>query len=139
LTSRYDPDNAEHRKIKKEIEEGDGLPDMATTTECGAALKKAGFQVIETRDAVNDPYPGGDVWYEPLSPSWYPLSQRFQFNPVGEALVTASLKVLEGVRLAPKGTSKVQRMLMNAQKGLVAGGQKKIFTPMYMMVGRKPN
>jgi len=138
LTDKYDPNDAEHRKIKKEIEEGDGLPDMATTSECGAALNKAGFIVIETRDAVNDPHPGGSVWYEPLSPSWYPLSQRFQFNPIGETLVTASLKILEAIRIAPAGTSKVQKMLMNAQKGLVAGGQKKIFTPMFLMVGQKP-
>jgi len=138
LTDRYNPEDSDHRRIKKEIEEGDGLPDMATTAECAVALKKAGFEVIEARDAVNDPNPGGDVWYEPLSPSWYPLSQRFQFNPVGEALVTVALKGLEAIHLAPAGTSKVQRMLMNAQKGLVAGGQKKIFTPMFLMVGRKP-
>merc|ERR1712130_155042 len=138
LTDKYNADNANHRRIKKEIEEGDGLPDMATTKECADAFAKAGFDVVEVRDCVYDPFPGGDPWYEPLSPSWYPLSQRFQFNPVGEKLVTYALKGLEAIRLAPVGTSKVQRMLMNAQKGLVAGGKSEIFTPMYLMVGRKP-
>ena len=39
LTPKYDPNNAEHRVIKKQIEEGDGLPDMARTWEIDEAVK----------------------------------------------------------------------------------------------------
>ena len=38
LTPQYDASNALHRRIKKQIEEGDGLPDMARTTEIDAAV-----------------------------------------------------------------------------------------------------
>lgn len=38
LTPKYDASNALHRRIKKQIEEGDGLPDMARTTEIDAAV-----------------------------------------------------------------------------------------------------
>ena len=39
------PCRAEHRLIKKKIEEGDGLPDMATQQQCVDALKSVGFEV----------------------------------------------------------------------------------------------
>jgi sterol 24-C-methyltransferase len=46
--------------------------------------------------------------------------------------------LLEMLRLAPKGTVKTQRMLQQGGFGLAAGGKEKIFTPMYLMVGRVP-
>lgn len=40
LTDKYDKDDAAHRRIKKQIEEGDGLPDTAYTWEMNEALQK---------------------------------------------------------------------------------------------------
>ena len=54
---------------------------------------------------------GGQEWYTPLTPSFNIFSQRFQFTAVGMFLTTFMLKVLESIRLAPTGTSKVQTML----------------------------
>lgn len=45
LTPSYDKNNEHHRLIKKKIEEGDGLPDMATQEECVRALQAVGFEV----------------------------------------------------------------------------------------------
>lgn len=45
LTPKYDPNNEYHRLIKKKIEEGDGLPDMATQEDVVRALKAVGFEV----------------------------------------------------------------------------------------------
>lgn len=45
LTPLYDANNEHHRLIKKKIEEGDGLPDMATEEEVRNALKAVGFEV----------------------------------------------------------------------------------------------
>jgi sterol 24-C-methyltransferase len=45
LTPLYDKNNADHVLIKKKIEEGDGLPDMAYTHECTQAMKDVGFEV----------------------------------------------------------------------------------------------
>jgi SAM-dependent methyltransferase len=45
LTPKYDPNNELHRTIKKKIEEGDGLPDMASQQECVDALTSVGFEV----------------------------------------------------------------------------------------------
>lgn len=46
LTPLYDKNNETHRMIKKKIEEGDGLPDMATEEEVRNALVDVGFEVI---------------------------------------------------------------------------------------------
>ncbi len=42
LTDKYDPNNAEHRHMKKKVEEGDGLPDIAYTWDVDKALKDVG-------------------------------------------------------------------------------------------------
>lgn len=159
LTDKYDPENSEHVLIKKQIEEGDGLPDIATTHHCLTALKKAGFEILEERDLVNDEYGGwqvastgeyattreaykhhrgGKPWMLPLMPSWNPFTQRFQFNWFGLGLTKYGLKVMEFLRLAPAGTSRTQILLQSGGMGLARGGELGIFTPMYLMVGRVP-
>ena len=74
----------------------------------------------------------------PLTPSWNPLTQRFQFNWLGLRLTTYSLKIMEFLRLAPAGTSRTQVLLQSGGMGLAKGGELGIFTPMYLMVGRVP-
>ena len=58
LTNKYDTKNPEHVLIKKQIEEGDGLPDIVSTHHCLTDLKKAGFDILEERNLVNDEYGG---------------------------------------------------------------------------------
>jgi len=45
---------------------------------------------------------------------------------------------MEFLHLAPKGTCKVQAMLQHAAVGLREGGELGIFTPMFLLVARKP-
>ena len=54
LTDLYDAKSADHRRIKKWIEEGDGLPDMAHTHEVDEALRDVGFELLESRDCALD-------------------------------------------------------------------------------------
>eukprot|EP00306_Pavlova_sp_CCMP459_P023223 CAMPEP_0185551920 /NCGR_PEP_ID=MMETSP1381-20130426/30426_1 /TAXON_ID=298111 /ORGANISM="Pavlova sp., Strain CCMP459" /LENGTH=433 /DNA_ID=CAMNT_0028164835 /DNA_START=20 /DNA_END=1321 /DNA_ORIENTATION=- len=138
LTDKYDAGNAAHRKIKKQIEEGDGLPDMARPHEVVAALKDVGFEVLHTRDMALDVNPGGEPWYLPLMPSWKVWTQRFQFTEVGMALTKNMLWVMEMLWLAPKGTYKVQQMLQQGGIGCSQGGVTGTFTPMFLCVCRKP-
>lgn len=71
---------------------------MITPTGVDSALKKSGFEVLETRDAALDPNPGGIPWYQPLTPSWNVFTQRFQFTWLGMRLTKAALYVMEMVR-----------------------------------------
>jgi sterol 24-C-methyltransferase len=139
LTDAYDKENDEHQVIKKAIEEGDGLPDMCHTSACTNALTKTGFELLEARDCALDGHEGGEPWYRPLTPSWNPTKwPRFQFNPVMFALFPYLLKALEFIHLVPSGTSKTQVMLQQGGIGCERGGATGTFTPMWLMVGKKP-
>lgn len=54
LTDKFDKNNPEHLIIKKKIEEGDALPDMATCDEVVEALRDVGFEVVASRDMAQD-------------------------------------------------------------------------------------
>mmetsp|Transcript_29016 Transcript_29016/g.39865 ORF Transcript_29016/g.39865 Transcript_29016/m.39865 type:complete len:400 (+) Transcript_29016:11-1210(+) len=138
LTPKYDPNNELHRLIKKKIEEGDGLPDIATQDDCTSALKSVGFELLETRDMALDNRFGGDEWWLPLYPSNNPFTFRFQLSGVGKFITRNLLWLMEGVRLAPSGTYKVQEMLQQGGWGCAQGGFTGTFTPMWLMVARKP-
>jgi len=140
LTDGYDLESAEHRRIKRDIEIGDGLPDLVHTSVCTKALGDAGFEVMEARDCALDGHlVGGEAWYVPLTASWNPLKwPRFQFNPVMFRLMPVLLHLLEWLGAVPEGTVKTQVMLQAGGVGLARGGSEGIFTPAWLMVGRKP-
>lgn len=56
----------------------------------------------------------------------------------GKFITRNILWCMEGVRLAPSGTYKVQEMLQQGGWGCATGGYTGIFTPMWLMVARKP-
>jgi len=137
LTDNYNPENPEHRDIKKKIETGDGLPDIAHTSVIDAALKEVGFEILETRDVVTDT-PKNDIpWFEPLQGTWFP-PKKIQITPLGSRLSNKILKFLEIINIAPPGTEKVSIMLQTGAEGLVRGGEQKIFTPSYFFLVQKP-
>merc|ERR1719436_942246 len=141
LTDKYDAKDELHRRIKKDIEVGDGLPDLVHTSVCTEALANSGFKVLEARDAMLDGHlEGGEAWYVPLTPSWSPLKwPRFQFNPVMFRAMPLILRLFELARLVPEGTMKTQVMLQAGGVGCAQGGATGAFTPAWLMVGRKPN
>ncbi len=136
LTDAYDEGNPTHVKIKKDIEVGNGLPDLAHTSVIDASLVNAGFEVLESKDLA----PTGDAetpWYlaltgEDMSRSSLPRT------PVGREITNAVTWLLERLRLAPEGTKKVSDFLNEGADALVAGGKTNTFTPMYFFVARNP-
>lgn len=142
MTDNYDENNEEHRKIAYEIELGDGIPKMYHIDVAKKALLDSGFEVLEARDlAEND----DDVpWYAPLSGEWRyvnsiaDLATFFRTSYIGRTITTSFVTLLEKLRVAPQGSVKVTEALENAAVGLVAGGEKKLFTPMMLFVAKKP-
>ncbi|GMH19004.1 hypothetical protein Nepgr_020845 [Nepenthes gracilis] len=134
MTDAFDPNNQEHQKIKAEIELGDGLPDIRSTTQCLDALTKAGFEVLWEKDmAKHSPLP----WYLPLDTSHFSLTS-FRLTAIGRFFTKNLVRILETVGLAPKGSQRVQAFLEKAAEGLVQGGRREIFTPMYFFLAQKP-
>ncbi|XP_078430019.1 sterol methyltransferase 1 [Wolffia australiana] len=134
MTESYDPKNENHQKVKAEIELGNGLPDIRTMAQCLDAIKQAGFEVIWEKDlAVDSPVP----WYLPLDTSRFSLTS-FRLTAVGRFLTRTLVRTLEGLGLAPAGSQRVSSFLEKAAEGLVEGGKKELFTPMYFFLVRKP-
>jgi len=138
LTNEYDPENLTHQYIKKGIEEGTGLPDIASTDEVLEALRQAGFEDVNGKDCALDARQGYEhPWYRYITPS-YLSPTRFQFTPVGKWMMASVLSLLENVRLVPKGTANVQAVLQTGAEALGKGGEIGVFTPLFFHWGRKP-
>ena len=56
----------------------------------------------------------------------------------GKLVTHNAIRIMEWFGLVPKGTHDVGEALKVAGDSLVRGGQTKLFTPMYLVVSRKP-
>ena len=137
LTDHFDPRNAEHLRIKKEIEIGNALPDIADTSEVRDALLAAGFDLLEGRDLAPESDPE-TPWYRALQGRDFSIVSLPR-TPVGRYLTNVVLRIAEKVRLVPTGTAEVSRILNKGADSLVEGGESGIFTPMFFFLARKPD
>ena len=134
LTPRYDPANPRHRQLKRGIEIGNGLPALSTCAEAERAMAEAGFDVLQ----VEDRCAGSDIpWWEPHGPAPHPLRLR-RTSGLGLAATNVSVRVLEAVRIAPRGTTRVARLLSECARTLAESGREGLFTPGFFMLGRNP-
>jgi sterol 24-C-methyltransferase len=135
LTAKHDPNDAAHLAAKRGIEEGNGLPDIATIPETARAFEDAGFRVLEQEDrlAAEDP----EVpWHNSLAGREV-SKVGLQRSAAGQTLVGALIKTLEATRIAPKGTREVQEFLSKGADALVAAGDMGTFTPMAFFLAEK--
>jgi sterol 24-C-methyltransferase len=135
LTPAYNPANQEHQRIKRDIEVGNGLPDIESIEGVLAALRGAGFQIVMHVDLAPSGSPE-TPWHLPLSKRW--SMAQLQCTTVGRVITTSLLKLMESVRVAPAGTAAVNELLCTAADSLVQGGRIGIFTPLYFLHARKP-
>lgn len=135
LTSAYDPANPEHRAVKKEIEIGNGLPDIRTTEDVRHALAAAGFAIVETSDHTLRADPA-TPWYREIEGGFDSLT-RIRRSDVGRAVIKALVTALEATKIAPAGTIHVSETLHVGADALVRGGKLGIFTPMFFTLARK--
>lgn len=142
MTDAYDNDNARHRQIRLGIEQGDGIANMVRISEGLQAIRAAGFELELHEDLANrdDARP----WYYPLDGNLR-MAQTLgdlitigRMTRPGRMIVHNLIGGLEKVGIAPKGTKKTADSLAEAADCLVAGGKDKLFTPMYLMIARKP-
>ncbi|KAF2075930.1 hypothetical protein CYY_002778 [Polysphondylium violaceum] len=133
MTNKFNKDDPSEVKIKKEIELGNGLPDLVQPAVIVSALKEAGFEVITAYDVAET----SDLpWYLPLSGSF--SITGFLHTGVGRYLTGKFTQLLEVFKLAPSGSYSTNVWLQNAATYLVQGGEKQIFSPMFFILARKP-
>lgn len=143
MTDKFDNDNLEHRRIRLDIEQGDGIAQMFNIDHGVAAIKAAGFQLRYHEDLAETDE-GSAPWYWPLGTElkhaqtlWDAISV-LRMNRWGRVVAHSFFGFLEIIRIAPSGTMRTAESLGKAADALVAGGKQKLFTPMYLMVGKKP-
>ena len=142
MTENYDNANPHHREIRLGIEQGDGISNMEKISVALDAMKAAGFTLELNEDLADRP--DELPWYWPLAGDLKYMQSVWDFPTVvrmthwGRWCVHRFVGALEVVGIAPKGTQKTADSLALAADCLVAGGREKLFTPMYLMVGRKP-
>lgn len=142
MTEDYDNDNLAHREIRLGIELGDGISNMVKVSEGLEAMKIAGFEILHHEDLADRPDPM--PWYWPLAGDWKYLQSVYDIPTIarmtwwGRGLAHRFAGLMESLHLAPAGTRKTADSLAVAADNLVAGAQQHLFTPMYLMVGKKP-
>ena len=138
VTDKFDRTNPRHVSTREGIEVGNGLPVLATTSECVQALEKAGFEVVDYFNAQKDAHRSKmDVpWYQSLAGE-YTLT-GFRMTPLGRMVTHSLVSTLEFMRIAPKGSTKVSKLLNDTAIDLVNGGKMEIFTPSFFFLARKP-
>mmetsp|Transcript_16541 Transcript_16541/g.33963 ORF Transcript_16541/g.33963 Transcript_16541/m.33963 type:complete len:396 (-) Transcript_16541:127-1314(-) len=124
-TSVYDPKNPDHVRCIDEINYANALPEMRRYYEIAEVARKVGFEVLVERDLAVTTNAGN--WWEILKKSM----KKYKLNDI-------IIKTLSFLRILPKETKDVHKMLYGVLGTFIEGGEMGIFSPMYMVVLQKP-
>ena len=136
LTDKFNPQNPDHMRIKKEMEVGNGLQNVLTVPEVYDAFRTAGFEIHEARDLALESHPK-TPWYRALQGRDLSLSSIPRI-PFGRFLTNLTLRFGERFGAFPPGTTDVSTFLNEGAVALVEAGETGIFTPMYFFLTQKP-
>lgn len=142
MTDEYDPNDTHHRSIRLDIEQGDGIANMVSIKEAHAAIAAAGLELQYAEDLATRP--DHTPWYYPLAGDFQYLGSVWDFITIfrmtkfARKTVETLLNGMEFLGLAAKGTARTSASMAKAGDALVLGAKERLFTPMYLMVARKP-
>ena len=138
MTDKFDPDDSRHQAIKEDLMKGIALKDIATTGEVNRTLEAVGFQVVEGIDrAVVEDGPT-TPWYQPMETRHGKLGKALVMTPMGRKAFSGGARLAEALRVFPKGSANVVRLMDRTADAYVQGGKAGIFTPLYCFLARKP-
>ena len=136
LTHCFDARDPHHLRMKRDIEMGAGVQALVFPHEIDSAIQEAGFELLESRDIAEEAGPG-IPWYQPLVGSGLSLA-GFRSSDLGRWVTHNTLRVLEALRIAPRGAVRVSGLLNAGAAAMAETGRLKIFTPLYFVHARKP-
>ena len=139
LTDKFDPDDARHRAIKRDLMHGIALTEIATMDEVNRALEAAGFRVEEGTDLAVEEGNPAIPWYRPMERRYGSLGTALRRIPIGRKAFIGASRLAEAVGVFPKGSADVVRFMDLTADAYVAGGRAGIFTPLYCFLARKPS
>jgi sterol 24-C-methyltransferase len=142
MTDAWDPSIPSHKELAHQIEIGNGIPEMRPLRLARQAIKNVGFEIEHDEDLAERP--DEVTWYYPLEGNIWKAQTLWDCFTVwriswsGKIVTHSGLRLLEWLGFMPKGTTEVGEMLKIAGDALARGGQTKLFTPMYLVIARKP-
>ncbi len=136
VTDRFEASNPHHLKIKADIELGGGVHNIDNCHTFDNALRTVGFEVLETRE-LSEPSGPSVPWYEPLVSSGLSIA-GFRSSTIGRFVTLNTLRVLDALRIVPKGSARVSKTLNLCAAAMAEAGRLGIFSPMYFIHARKP-
>jgi len=123
-TPLYRADDPMHVETIQGIERGDALPGLRAEEDIASIAKSVGFEVMEEKDLA----------LPPAGPWW----TRLKMGRIAYWRNHIVVCALTALRIAPKGVVEVHEMLYETARHLANGGETGIFTPMHMILCRKP-
>ncbi|KAG9313574.1 S-adenosyl-L-methionine-dependent methyltransferase [Chiua virens] len=142
MTDAWDPSIPSHKELAHQVEIGSGIPEVRSIKQAREAFANVGFRVEQAEDLADRP---DEVpWYYPLEGDFRKAQTPWDLVMVwctswsGKLVTHTCLRLFEMIGLVPKGTWEVCESLKVAGDALVKGGRTKLFTPMYLVVARKP-
>ena len=136
MTNKYDANNKDHVRIKEGIEVGNGLPTLVGPEVIIDNLKKAGFEIVDFYDANRGVHNSNESpWYETLAGKMSVTG--FRMTHIGRMCTHTMVWLLETLRIAPLGSTRVSALLNATAIDLVDGGRLEIFTPSFFFIAKK--
>lgn len=143
MADTFDPSNPRHIALRHGMERGNGIACIRTSAEAQDAMGKAGFVIEAAEDLADhkDPLPwwyfcAGDTEY---AQGWADWGRVARMTSVGRVVLDLVIRGLEVVRVARKGTAKMAKEMIHGGDCIAEAGRNKLFTPMFLMIGLKPN
>ena len=133
MTERFVATDSSHQRIRRDIEFANGIVHLSTAGEVIDAVAASGLELLQVEDrCAYSEIP----WWEKLAPARNPIALR-RTSGIGKHFTNVAVRLLETLRVAPRGTTTVAHMLDKGGQTLVAGGTQGIFTPGLLIVARK--
>lgn len=142
MSGAFDPSIPRHVELHNGMERGNGFACIRTSTEAEEAMKNAGFtlEIAENLAFHKDPLPwwyfcSGDIKYASEMEDWLRVAR---ITCPGRIALDWVIKGMELIGIAGKGTAKMAKEMIRGADCIAEAGRDMLFTPMYFMVGLKP-
>lgn len=142
-TDRFNEQSREHVEVRQRLERGDGITNIVGVREGLAAMRSAGLELERHEDRAESGLEDKKWWYcingevgkTTCDEDWWTVFRLRQGVWTVQCMI---VWMLEGLSLVERGRYEALRTQGQSVWGLRDGGRLGIFSPMYMMVGRKP-
>lgn len=137
MTDLFDAQNRQHERIKRELQRGIALKDIATTQQVNGALEAAGFELVHGQDLGLEGLDTSAPWYRPIE-DYVNAPGILRNLPLGCRLIVGGTRLAELLWIFPEGAADVIGLMERTADAYLAGGRSGTFTPLYCFLARKP-